>query len=257
MFKYQNVKIEKKGKLGTIGVISMNREKTRNNLTYEHLCELIVAFKEMDADHEVNIILLRGEGPVWCSGLDTDGDLTILFDKAAELFELIQTIDTPVIGAIQGMALAVGGGLAGAMDMIVAAEGTKFQCPGAMMGGVCGVPMVPHISSMPKRALLEAFCSGEPYDAAHLKSYGVINKIVPKENFDEEALAFAEKFGDKSRIAIKYGKKLYLELTGGKAALHAAYKKAIEIQNETKITKDFQNGFRAFIEGRKYEWQGW
>jgi len=257
MLRYENVKFEKKGKLGTIGVISMNREKSRNNLTYEHFCELIYAFKEMDADHEVCIIILRGEGPVWCSGLDTDGDLKVLFEKAAELFELIQTIDTPVIGAIQKLALAVGGGLAGAMDMIIAAEGTKIQCPGAMMGGVCGVPMVPHISSMPKRLLLEFFCSGEAYDVSELKAYGLINKIVPKDKLDEESLAFAEKFGDKSRIAIKYGKKVYLELTGIKERLHSDYKKALELQWETGNTIDFQKGFRAFIEGRKYDWKGW
>ena len=139
----------------SVAIITMNRPQKRNALSHEHLAELIECLSTIGAKREAAVVIIRGNGPVFCSGHDLNEmigrDLSFyreLFDICTQMMQTLQSIPQPVIAEIHGVATAAGCQLVASCDLAVAASNARFATPGVKIGLFCSTPMVALSRSM-------------------------------------------------------------------------------------------------------------
>ena len=112
--------------------ISLNRPEKRNALNPELIQELLSTFEKVNSDSSVQLIVLSGEGSVFCAGADLKWlSDEKLFNKTAlnQLFSLLKFISdckVPVLGVVHGHAVGGGIGLLSVCDIVIAEKNTKF-----------------------------------------------------------------------------------------------------------------------------------
>src|SRR3954454_17738368 len=117
-------------------VLTLNRPDKRNALSRALIQELGAAFKRAAADPKARAVILTGEGPVFCAGMDLEElratlgaeEETVWEDaqKLEELYELIYTLPKPTIAAVNGHAIAGGAGLVTVCDLAISIQAAKF-----------------------------------------------------------------------------------------------------------------------------------
>src|SRR5437868_647455 len=190
------VLVEKKGKHLTI--LTLNRPERRNALSLQLLSELVSAIKiTLDEPHE-RILILRGAGAAFCTGLDLKeaADQT----KAQATADLVaQTLITlsqsrlVTIAVVHGAAVAGGAGLMSACDYVVAAEKTKIGYPEVRRGLVAGLVMTFLRRQLRERDMRELLLGSDLIDAERALEMGLVNRVVPADKLMAEAESFAEK----------------------------------------------------------------
>ena len=190
--EYKNIIFEKKD---GIGYVTMNRPKALNALNTEVLTELDDVFRAIDKDDEVQVAIVTGEGRSFIAGADiaqmselngTEGrDMTI---QGQLVMELIETINKPVIAAVNGFALGGGNELAMACDIRIASEKAKFGQPEVNLGiipGYGGTQRLPRLvgKGMAKKLIYSA----EMIDAQEAYRIGLVQEVVPAEELMEAA----------------------------------------------------------------------
>lgn len=113
-----------------IAFVTINRPKSLNSLTRSMIADLAQAFKSLDRDDSVRVIVLSGSGRAFCSGVDLTaaedvfkGDVK---DVETDTVVQMERCRKPIIGAIAGFAITAGFEIALACDILVAAKGAKF-----------------------------------------------------------------------------------------------------------------------------------
>lgn len=114
-----------------VAFVTINRPKSLNSLTKPMMTDLAKAFKALDRDDSVRVIILSGSGRAFCSGVDLTaaedvfkGDVK---DVEADPVAQMERCRKPIIGAINGFAVTAGFEIALACDILVAAKGAKFM----------------------------------------------------------------------------------------------------------------------------------
>jgi Enoyl-CoA hydratase/carnithine racemase len=210
-FMYQNLIYEvKEG----IAYITVNRPKALNALSSEVLDELYEAFTSANNDPLVQIVILTGAGKAFVAGADISQMVNLntldgraMMIKGQNVMNLIETIDKPVIGAINGFALGGGCELAMACDIRIASEKAKFGQPEVNLGiipGFGGTQRLPRLvgKGMGKYLIMTA----EMIDAQEAYRIGLVEKIVPAEELIGTAEKIAKTIMSKAPIAIKAAK---------------------------------------------------
>jgi len=208
---YQNLIYEvKEG----IAYITVNRPKALNALSSEVLDELYEAFTSANNDPLVQIVILTGAGKAFVAGADISQMVNLntldgraMMIKGQNVMNLIETIDKPVIGAINGFALGGGCELAMACDIRIASEKAKFGQPEVNLGiipGFGGTQRLPRLvgKGMGKYLIMTA----EMIDAQEAYRIGLVEKIVPAEELIGTAEKIAKTIMSKAPIAIKAAK---------------------------------------------------
>ena len=113
-----------------VAIITINRPGSLNSLTRPMMVDLAQAFKALDQDHSVKVIILTGSGRSFCSGVDLTaaedvfkGDVK---DPESDPVIQMDRCRKPIIGAIKGFAITAGFEISLACDILVAAKGSKF-----------------------------------------------------------------------------------------------------------------------------------
>lgn len=113
-----------------IAYVTINRPKSLNSLTKSMMTDMAQAFKSLDRDDSVRVIILSGSGRAFCSGVDLTsaedvfkGDVK---DLESDPVAQMERARKPIIGAIGGFAVTAGFEIALACDIVVAAKGAKF-----------------------------------------------------------------------------------------------------------------------------------
>lgn len=194
---------------GPIAYVTMNRPERRNALSLEHMQELIACFDQISQETELAVVILRGNGPVFCSGHDlremVGGDATFyrrVFDVCTQLMETIQAIPQPVIAQVQGIATAAGCQLAATCDLVVAAEDARFATPGVKIGLFCSTPMVALSRAVGQKKAMEMLLTGEPISASEAEAAGLVNRVAPADALDSATRALAEKIAAASGFVV-------------------------------------------------------
>ncbi|HSH37802.1 MAG TPA: enoyl-CoA hydratase/isomerase family protein, partial [Chthoniobacterales bacterium] len=120
-------------------ILTLNRPERRNSLTIELMSELTDAVEAADRDATQRILILRGAGKAFCTGLDLQE--VSQHEKAhesagfvAKMLLAISQSRLVTIAAVHGAAVAGGAGITSACDFVIAAERTKFGYPEARRG---------------------------------------------------------------------------------------------------------------------------
>lgn len=258
--KFNNILVQKNDSLAQI---TINRPKKLNALNKETISELSDAFRDLEEDFNIKVIILTGSGEkAFVAGADISefADFSVdeggsLAKKGQEiLFDFIESLTTPVIAAVNGFALGGGLELAMACHFRIASDNAKMGLPEVSLGvipGYGGTQRLPQLVG--KGKAMELIMTASMISAEEAKSYGLINHVTTP----EELLPLAEKLASKimrnSPVAISLAIK----------AVNANFKDGVngfktEIQGFGACfgTEDFKEGTTAFLEKRKPNFPG-
>lgn len=241
---------------GRIAWISLNRPDVLNAMTDAMKRELLDAFKRADKDAAVRAVVLTGSGRGFCSGQD----LADASKSEVSLGENLRTLYNPlilqmrgmnkaIIGAVNGVAAGAGMSLALACDLRVAADNASFIEVFVRIGLVPDAGstwLLPRLVGLAKAFELAAL--GDKVDAAEALRLGLVNRVVPADQLEAEALALASRLAEAPTKAIGLMKRAFERAYDHDLADQLAYE--AHIQEVAGRTADFKEGVSAFISKR-------
>ena len=247
---------------GHVATVTLNRPDQRNPLSAVMLRDLAAAFRWCRDESNVRVVILTGAGRVFCAGADLssfDGEMTGLEryrsrDLFVELFVLMAELGKPIVGRINGHALAGGLGLACSCDMLVSVDTATFGTPEINVG--IWPMMIQAILSrnIPRKVLLEMEMLGDRWSATQLQSLGLVNRVVPHEQLDSTVKGIADQLAKKSPVAMRLGRDSFYrhQDMDFRAALHYLHGQFLLVSQ----TEDSREGIRAFFEKRYPDFKG-
>jgi enoyl-CoA hydratase/carnithine racemase len=256
---YQYIEIEANDR--HVGTITLNRPEQLNTFSSQLAEELFHSLKALDDDSGVRVVRLKGAGKAFCAGIDItelDGKSTQEYRAWIEHMErpliFIAKMRKPVIAQVQGVAAANGAGLVAAADLAIAAENTRIGLTAINVGLNCVGPVIPVSKSIGRKKALELLFFGELIKAPQALEMGLINRIVPKDDLENQGLAWAEALATRSPVALQIAKQAFY------ASSDMTYTQQFDYMNEAFArlcsTHDAQEGVAAFFEKRPPKWQG-
>src|SRR5437588_290231 len=198
-----------------VATIALDQPDTRNALSDELLGELIAAFEEARDDPEVRCVVLTStHEKVFSSGANLAGfaaEVPLVHkhfgtERFPHLFRLIGELGKPTICAANGHVLAGALGIALACDLIVAREGARFGTPEINVGLFPFMIMALIYRNVPRKKTNELLLLGEQISAEEAQRIGIVNKVVPADQFDEAVADWAGRLALKSPVMMRLGK---------------------------------------------------
>jgi enoyl-CoA hydratase/carnithine racemase len=209
----ENVVLRREGR---IGILTLNRPGKLNALNVSLIRELGEVLNHIREDDEMSVIIVTGEGRAFSVGADMEviGGLgspktfrKVMRERWHSKFDAMEDMEKLFIAALNGFTLGGGLELALACDLRVAAEGVKLALPEIGFGLIPDAGGTIRLSRLVgPSAAKELILSGEAITSEEAKALGLVNKVLPAENFLQETMEYAKKFADKSPVALGLGK---------------------------------------------------
>ena len=241
-----------------ITTVSLNRPERRNALTIELMSELVAAIENAAADPKQRILILRGAGKAFCTGLDLEEAAKEQPHVTAEMVArvLLALADTRLvtIATVHGAAVAGGAGIMSACDFVIAAERTKIGYPEVRRGLVAGLVMTFLRRQLRERDLREVLLASELFDARHGFEIGLVNRVVPASELESEAKKIAASVLQGAPGAISNSKRLMEELWS--TSVKEDIDRALRHHLEARASDEAKEGIAAFNEKRAPNWIG-
>jgi len=240
-----------------ITVLTLNRPERRNALTLELLTELCAAINVASDQLDQRVVMLRGAGAAFCTGLDLkEAAVTTKAHATAEMVAntLITISQTRLItiAAVHGAAVAGGAGIMSACDFVVAAERTKIGYPEVHRGLVAGLVMTFLRRQVGERNMRELLYGGELISAVRAKEIGLVNRVVASEDVMNEALNFAASVLQGAPGALAQTKRLVEDLWWHSVKEDVDI--ALKYHMQARKSDEAREGIAAFNEKRKPSW---
>ena len=257
---YENILVFQETNSATV---TINRPTKLNALNKATILELHEAFKILENNKEIRVIILTGSGDkAFVAGADISEFANFSESEGADLalqgqtglFDFIENLATPVIAAINGFALGGGLELAMSCHFRVASENAKMGLPEVSLGvipGYGGTQRLPQLVG--KGKAMEMIMSAGMLTADEAKTCGLVNYVVPQSELLEFCNDIGQKIARNSPVAISQAIKAinanYKEGVNG-------YKTEIAAFGKCFATADFKEGTTAFLEKRKPDFKG-
>jgi methylglutaconyl-CoA hydratase len=240
-----------------ITVVTLNRPERRNALTLELLTELCAAINIASGQPEQRVLILRGSGASFCTGLDLKeaADQTKAHATAEMVANTLLTVSQTrlvTVAAVHGAAVAGGAGIMSACDFVVAGEKTKIGYPEVRRGLVAGLVMTFLRRQVGERNMRELLFSGELIDAARAKEIALVNRVVAAEDVMNEAKKFAASVLQGAPGALAQTKRLVEELWWH--SVKGDIDLALKYHMQARESDEAREGIAAFNEKRKPTW---
>src|SRR5215213_4890091 len=195
-----------------VATITLDQPETRNALSDELLDDLIATFTAARDDDDVRcVVLTSSHEKVFSSGGNLAGfaadvplaDKHRAIERFPRLFELIGTLGKPSVCAANGHVLAGALGLALACDLIVAREGVRFGCPEINVGVFPFMIMALIYRNVGRKKTNELLLLGEQITAEEAERIGIVNRVVPADDFGAFVTGWAEALAKKSPVLMR------------------------------------------------------
>ena len=240
---------------GSVARITLNRPEKRNALNEELIAALKEALRRANNEEDVRVVTVTGAGADFCSGADLAALQKISAATVAEnledarslmeLFMLIRELRIPVIAAVRGRALAGGCGLALACDMVLAGRSARFGFPEVRIGFVPAMVMAILRRNTSEKRAFELLTLATEIGADEAAAFGLVNRVLDDEAFDDEVDLFARRFERISGSAVSLSKRLFYE--GDAMTFKDALECGVDINVIARMSKDCQEGVRRFL----------
>jgi methylglutaconyl-CoA hydratase len=234
---------------GEVRTITLNRPERRNAMTPEMQVELIAAMEEA-AVSSCRVVVLRGAGDAFCSGLDlaalqgmedkSAAEHTADVERIGRLFRTLYELPKPTIAAVHGAAIAGGTGLA------------KFGYTEVSIGFVPALVSAFLALQVGDKRARDLLLTGRLFDAAEAHRLGLVNEVVSPDALEERVRALAQVLAANSPESLAATKRLLA--AQNRVWLDAAIAQAMEANARARETADFREGIRSFLEKRKPVW---
>ena len=259
MANLSNIKVKLLNK--DIASIIIKEPKTYNALSLKNLEDLIKAFKKLDEDKDIKVIIIEGSGKGFSaghnlkevSGLKKREKYQKLFNLCSKLMLQIVEGKKPVIAKVHGAAFAAGCQLVASCDLAYSTNDAIFATPGVNIGLFCSTPMVAVSRKVNRKRLMKMLLTGEPIKANYAKEIGLINDHFSKLKLDNEVLKLAKQIASKSNLTIKIGKQTFYKQL--EMPLRKAYVYTSKMMAKNMMTMDAKEGISAFLEKRIPKWK--
>jgi enoyl-CoA hydratase len=246
-----------------VATIALDQPDTRNALSNELLTDLTAALELARADDAVRCVVLTStHDRVFSAGASLDqfaSQVPLVHkhfgtERFPRLFKTILELGKPTICAANGHVLAGALGIALACDLIVAKESAGFGTPEIDVGVFPFMIMALIYRNVPRKKANEMLLLGERMTAEEARAAGIVNRVVPDDQFDEAVDEWARKLASKSPVLMKLGKDaMYRQLD-------MPFEDALDfLRSQLSLaftTEDIHEGVKAFFEKRDPEWTG-
>jgi methylglutaconyl-CoA hydratase len=243
---------------GGIARVVLARPEVRNAFNAEVIEALRDVFSSITADDDVRVVVLSGEGKVFCGGADIgwmraslDLSLEANVADAERMSDMFRTIDNcpkPIVGQIHGAALGGGAGLAAVCDIVVAADDAVFGFTEVKLGIIPAVISPFVLSKIGPSHARALFLTGERFDAHRAKHIGLVHQVVAAVELGAAVERCVEELFTAGPAAVRAAKLLI------RRVVDSSYDESRKITTraiaQQRIGAEGQEGLRAFLERR-------
>jgi methylglutaconyl-CoA hydratase len=242
--------------------VELNRPEVRNAFDDATIRELTWWAESVSSDRSIRAVVISGVGPVFCAGADvrwmakmvnyTQEENLEDAGIAGRLFLLLDRLPMPLIGRVHGAALGGGAGLCAVCDIVVAADDTVFGFTEVKLGIIPAVIAPFVLAKIGRSAARELFLTGARFSAVRAREIGLVHAVVPRGELDGTVDRYIAEVLSAGPEAIAAAKALIPEVARrGPADATSVTGEAIA---RRRVSKEGQEGLRAFLERRKPEW---
>jgi len=241
---------------GAVRTVTMTRPEKRNAMNLEMLEAMEAAFSEQPAADE-RVTVLRGEGRVFCSGLDLTQDKEKLGRPQAieKMLRALETYPLPVVGVVHGDAIAGGNELALHCDFVVASSEARFAMPLAQIGLSLTWFLAKKLLEVGGPvATRELLLLGDRLSAQWMFDNGLIARVAPPDRLEAEAAKIVDRLSANAPLSLKTMKKILVREMAFRD--HIGHDDLTQLVAEISGSADAAEGIAAMMEKRKPVFRG-
>jgi enoyl-CoA hydratase/carnithine racemase len=252
---------------GAILEIILNRPEKRNAINLEMYRALQDVVQKAARAEGVRVVLLRGEGPVFSSGIDVTTFMLLaqeygpgwpqrmraITDEFQRVLNQLERLELPTIALIHGRCLGLALELAMACDLRIAAEDARLGLPETRLGMIPDVGGTTRLTRLigPARAK-ELIMTGREIDAACAESWGLVNRVVAAEALLDSGMELAGELMKAAPLAVGMAKRVI----DGLADIDRGLQHEGWAQSQLFQSNDFQEAIEAFMMRREPQFKG-
>lgn len=251
---FQHIKTDREGGLARI---TLARPK-HNVLNIEMMKELNAALSSLATNAELKCVVLAGEGPSWCAGVDVGEHRPELVAEMMgafnSIFETIERIEAPLIAAVHGPCLGGGMELAIACDIIIASSKATFGQPEIRLGFFPPYAAIRLPQLVGTARAIEICATGNIYSADEAGAMGLVSRVAGADEFGKAVESVTGSLLLSSPLIIRLNKQAV------KRHIGIAFPQALAgvtdlFLNTLMKTEDTLEGINSFCEKRKPDWK--
>ncbi len=241
---------------GGVLTLTLDRPEKRNALGSALVESLHQALDRADLDAQIRVVAIRGAGSDFCAGADL-GELLASADRAldenerdarrlGDLFVRMRALPRPVVGIVQGRALAGGAGLALACDLTIAADDAQIGFPEIRRGFVPAMVLTLLRRAVPEKVAFDLAATGGTLGASVAGELGLFARVVPAADLDRAAGEILAALAGAPPTAMALTKRLFYELDGTGFAQGIAL--GARVNALARATPEFRSAIGAFLD---------
>jgi methylglutaconyl-CoA hydratase len=246
-----------------VATLSLNRPEAGNAFNDDLIKALLDKLAEVEANDQINCLLLRSEGKHFCAGADLNWMKAMAgFDYArnladahmlSALMDKLYRLSKPTIACVQGSAFGGAIGLIACCDIAIAASNAQF-CLSEVKLGLAPAVISPYvIAAMGSRQARRYFLTAEVFNSDMALRMGLLHEVVGMDALQETAISLAQQISQHSQKAIMATKALIRRVDGefpdADLRVHT-----VQLIAKLRVSEDAQEGIRAFFEKRQPNW---
>ncbi|MBV5280731.1 MAG: enoyl-CoA hydratase/isomerase family protein [Actinobacteria bacterium] len=241
------------------GVARLTLARPKHNVfNIAMMQELNTVLESLIAESDLKCVVILGEGPSWCAGVDV-GDhkpelVDLMITTFNRIFELIEAIPVPVIAAVHGACLGGGMEVAIACDMVVAAKKAKFGQPEVKLGFFPPYAAIRLPVLVGPAKAIEICATGKTYSADEAVDMGFVTRAVENDQFDAEIAKLVGEIRTSSPLILRLNKQAVKSHLGMKFSTAIGSVSDLFLNTLMK-TEDTLEGIASFYEKRKSVWK--
>ncbi len=248
--------------INNVAYVKLHRPDVRNAFTPDMIKELTQTFTDFNKRKDLRVVVLSGEGKVFCAGADLQWMQSMInfnFEQnkqdAANLFAMFEAMlncSLPVIGQVHGAAFGGALGLIAICDEVIAEESTRFCfsevklgiAPAVISGFVCLKASRSHLRPL--------MISGQVFDIATAVQAGLVHHRVVDGEAHKELQKILQKYFECGPEAVRETKKLLNDIYWSN--WEELRERSCRLIAERRISSEGQDGLRSFLDGKKPHW---
>jgi methylglutaconyl-CoA hydratase len=247
---------------GAVARVTLARSRVRNAFNEILIEELTRVFLSFSDDRETRVVVLAGEGPVFCAGADVEWmrraggwSKTENETDAERMAGMLRSIDDcpkPVVAVVQGAAIGGGVGLVAACDVAVAAEDAVFSLSEVKLGILPAVISPYVLRAIGPREARRWFLTGERFGAVEARRIGLVHEIAPPAELPASGDRLVAALLSSAPEAVAIAKRLIGEVAG--KSPEEAMPLTVRTIAERRASDEAKEGLTAFLEKRPPAW---
>lgn len=261
MSSYETIETSIENRVATI---TLNQPDQRNPLGFKPSQEVVDAIDGFEENDDVGCVVITGAGSAFSAGGNIE-EFSEAMEKPAydhleegdisvELYRKASEMSKPLVASVNGHALGGGFGMVAATDVAVASEEAKFGMPEITLGLFPLVIMPVVQRAIGYKNTMDLALTGRITDAEEIREMGLVSRVVPDDELEEETREMAENIASKSPVALDIGKRAFY------GTMDMELDKALEFASSLRVTtwdtEDLKEGTEAFLEDREPDWKG-